>query len=214
MDWFENIKSIFELLYFVAGIALLVGIYLTFKQLKLMREDMVNNYKRNAVEKSIEYLNWFATSLLPLLNKSYEAIQGKKVIVYDNLKEYSFEFNDEVKLNKEVLESVRVKVSADFEDVSNQLEYFSAAMVSGLADEKLAFSPLAKMYCNYVEISYDLYCQSRSAKQGKTLYKNTIELYNMWSVRLRELELNESKMKLDKEIASLNPKSINPIGLE
>lgn len=212
MEIFEIIKSVVEFLYFLSGIGLLVGVYFGYAQLKTMRKDMEDNHKRNSVEKTIEYLNWFASTFVPLLASGYDKIDGKEVVVFKELKSYPFDFNEEVPRSEKITKSIAVKIEAEFDHISNQLEYFSAAMVSGLANEQLAFYPLSKIYCTYIENAYDFYCYSRVGARGKNLYKNTIELYNLWNDRLKDIELEESQKLLNEQRSKLNVKTIEPIG--
>lgn len=201
MDWFENIKSIFELLYFIASIALVIGLYFGYEQLKVMRKDILDNHKRNAVEKSIEYLDWFASSFIPESSNYYAALNGKKLPSFgENELTFNHDFSSDNKIN----ESVIIKNDNGVIDLCNKLEFFSAAINSGLADETLLITPLAKSYCEFIENNYDVYCSIRSRKNSKKLYENTRILYTNWSKQLIKFGLEEEKEEIKKREDALN----------
>lgn len=79
-------------------------------------------------------------------------------------------------------------------------------MMSGLADEELAFNPLADAFCQFVELNYDVYCESRKDSR-ETLFTHTIELYIMWKDRIESLHLQKENKRLKKRCLKFSQKA-------
>lgn len=211
MGWYTIIKEGLEVLYYIASIGLLAGIILATKQLKVMKTDFSSRNQRASVEKSIEYLNWYATIFLPETLKSKGILEDKNVITFDDVENKSFIYDENCKRDSQVISSINEKIDAGIVDLINQLEFFSAAMMSGLADEQLAFNPLASTFCSFVDDNYDVYCETRN--DGKEmLFTHTIELYNMWEERLRTIELSKKRALIDEQMSKVSNKTIPILG--
>ncbi|MEK3729683.1 hypothetical protein [Lysinibacillus sp. FSL W8-0953] len=214
MSWYQILKEVLENLYYIASIGLFAGIIVAGIQLKIMKADIQAKNKRASVEKSIEYLNWFATEFIPQCEEYQSKLSGKRVTIYPDIKNRTFSFNNEIHLKKpNVVESIKHKKSCGAVTLNNQLEFFSAAMMSGLADEELAFNPLADAFCQFVELNYDVYCESRKDSR-ETLFTHTIELYIMWKDRIESLHLQKEKQEIEEKMSKIQPKSIKVLGNE
>lgn len=207
MGWYTIIKEGLEVLYYIASIGLFAGIILATKQLKVMKTDFSSRNQRASVEKSIEYLNWYATSFLPDTLKSKELLKNKKILTFESVKNKSFIYDENCKRDDQVITSINEKIDAGIVELTNQLEFFSAAMMSGLADEQLAFNPLASTFCSFV----DVYCEMRN-EDKEMLFTHTTELYNMWEERLRTIELSKKKALIDEQMSKVSNKTIPILG--
>lgn len=214
MTMYQTSRDILEILYYIASIGLFVGILVAAKQLKVMKSDINSKNKRASVGKSIEYLNWYATEFIPEFDVYQEKLEGKKINVYYKMKNRNFDFDEGFSLESpNVMNSVAQKRENGAISLNNQLEFFSAAMMSGLADEELAFNPLAEAFCEFVEFNYDVYCYTR--RSGKdTLFTHTISLYEMWKERLESLELQKEKRKIDEKMSKITDKRVKVLGTE
>lgn len=193
MDWdslWNIIKDIILYGYYIAGIVLAVGVIIAGRQLKLMKKDNADKNKRAAIQKSIDYLDWFATKFIPEQGEFLKKLRGKNIMIYSELKEMPFVFNDEVNLdNEKVLENIILKHNAGAIHLINKLEFFSAAIISGLADEELTFNPVCNLFCEFVEFNYDVYCHSR--KNSTKKFTNTIQLYELWKGKIHNKDIEE-----------------------
>lgn len=212
MSWYLVIKEAVEILYFLSGVGLLIGLYFAYQQLKLMREEYNTNNKRAAVEKSMEYLNYFATTIIPL-NTTYS--NGLSKIAhqkYKGPKNDDFRFDQNCSFSSEYIRKfVDASIKSGASNLLNQLEYFSAALMSGLADEELAFIPLAEAYCETIEDLYPTICYTRK-KEGTNMFSNVIGLYKIWKDRLDLHDLAKDKTKIDEKMSKISPRSIKSIG--
>lgn len=218
-EFFSVIRPYLETLYFLASIALVAGVFIGIKQLKLVKEelnlvkeDMNVRFKRASVEKSIEYLNWFATAFIPVANTSFDKVKASGVPEYDGPFNAQFIFDTNCSTaNPDVIAKLKSCIENDSVAVLNQLEYFSAALMSGIADEELTFSPAAQTFCEFVEFFYPVICFHRP-DESSTMYSNTIKLYNMWNARLKKIDLERKRSKLDEDISNIEVNRIRSIG--
>jgi hypothetical protein len=88
-------------------------------------------------------------------------------------------------------------------------------LVTGVGDEQLAFAPLGQSLCQFVERHYPIYCAMRSGSKSSR-YQNTIQLYRMWSHRLKKFELGKEQQALSEALLKANKESIPilPLGSE
>ncbi|MFJ5788856.1 hypothetical protein ACIP9G_02110 [Lysinibacillus sp. NPDC093197] len=214
MFLYQILKEMLENLYYITSIGLFAGIVVASRQLKIMKADIQAKNKRASVEKSIEYLHWFATEFIPQFEDYQNKLSGKRINIYPNIKNRAFTFNSEINLKSpNVVESIKHKNNCGATTLINQLEFFSAAMMSGLADEELAFNPLADAFCRFVELNYDVYCDARNGVR-ETLFTHTIELYIMWKERLESLHLQKEKQVIEEKMSKIKHKSIKILGNE
>lgn len=206
-------KEILVVLYYIASIGLFTGILISIKQLKIMQSDIKTKNKRASIEKSIEYLNWFATEFIPEVDDYTLKLEGKRINVYPDIDKRTFKFNDTLNLrSRNVKNSIKIKHDNGAIYLCNQLEFFSAAMVSGLADEELAFNPLAESFCQIIELNYDVYCYARRHKD--TLYTNTIKLYKIWKDRLESINLQKEKELIEQKMSKIEHEKVKVLGLD
>lgn len=211
-QWISDIRPFVEFLYFIASIVLVAGIFIGIRQLKLVQRDMEVRYKRAAIEKSIEYLNYFATEFIPKCNRFDNEMRSEAILTYAGPYNKEFKFDIHCRSNDEnIKKQIDKSIDHGAIDLINELEYFSAAMLSGLADEELAFNPLAKIFCDTVESHYVILCDQRD-EDGSNLYSNTVELYSSWKGRLKKRALEMERNKIDQDISQIPDGRIRSIG--
>jgi hypothetical protein len=216
-----SIKDWFELIYYISGIVLIIGIVIGIKQLKIAKDEiklLKNDYevknKRAAIEKSIEYLNVFATEFIPKAGKVTLEIEKKVNQMYKGPINKEFRFDSNCNPDAQYIQDIiKASVECGAINVLNRFEYFSAAFVSGLADEDLAFSPLSRIYCEYIEGLYVILCYLRRDEDHNS-FDYTVQLYNTWEKRLEKTKLEKRRSKLDDEISKINTERIKYIGNE
>lgn len=210
MDWLSSIRPLLESLYFIASIGLFATVIIGLKQLKLLKKDIADRNKRAAVEKSIEYLNLFATEFIPHFDDYRVKLTRDGVILHQGPYEdfiFTSEFNAHVSSVKTYLDK---SFEHDGNNLANELEFFAAALLSGLADEELVFNPVAEIYCESIEHLYVIYCDTRKDSDSR-LFTHTIKLYKMWKARLNKLQ-EERNSKLRKASSTVGDQRIRSIG--
>jgi hypothetical protein len=213
MEWLNFLKETIVYLYYISGIILVTTVIIGLYQLQVLKDDIRTKNKRASVEKSIEYLSWFAKEFIPQRTSFNEKITDDGVILYNNKHVFNKKFTlDESQFTSEMKKEVIIRAEHDSEDLLNQLEFFSAAMLSGLADEELAFNPLATIFCEFIEDQFLLICYIRG-DQNLQLYSNMITLYNMWKNRLERKKIEMQHKDLEEKLSKIEDKSVKSIGV-
>jgi hypothetical protein len=214
---YNYIRSGLELLYFLSGVILIVTVWIGLKQLKIVSEDFKIKNKRASVEKSIEYLNWFATDFIPQTNLFFRKVASEDLQYYKGPFSDQFLFDVNCKReSKYITAYITFCNENEAMDLLNQLEYFSAALISGLADEELAFNPLGLIYCELVERMYPFYCNVRRNRNEdddrSSMFSYTIKLYNIWRKRIDRTKMERKRSILDESISKMPEERIKYIG--
>jgi hypothetical protein len=215
IKWFVILKEIIELLYYVAGVGLFGTLIVGLLQLNVLKKDLQIRNKRASVEKSLEFLKYYSDELLPLINKYYRELNKEipKPKSVKHLINETFTLNPK-ELDKEIIAETIVREKMGVTQILNKLEFFSIAMLNGITDESLIFTPVARDFCETFEEQYVVIALHRS--NGIAPYNNIVELYKVWNNKL-EIEKLESEMdeKAGKMLSMLqNRKSVKrPIGL-
>ncbi len=173
-----------------------------------MKKDMETRNKRLSVEKSIEFIERYKNNVFPLKSKHKNVMDQKGYGYFDNevkdLKEFPFSNEEEFK------RAYQKTIDTDVDNIFNELELFSSAFTSKLADEELAFQPLGKTFVRTVEQNYDTFCICRTTAP----YVNTLELYILWKDRLKKIELEREINKLEQARKKIKETKLTPIGVE
>ena len=197
----SDIQVVIETAYYVSGVFLLIGIGIGLYQLKILKKDLSDRNQRAAAEKSLEYLDFFSTSIMPAMEK------------YDNAMEVEVTKRESVSslndgkfllvpgdLNKELTAETIISHRLGIIRILNQLEFFGVAMLHGVADESIVFTPVGKVFCRFVE---DEYVPLSLLRSEGVPYKNLVELYSVWSSRIEyealQLQKEEAENKMKKQ---------------
>ncbi|WP_078390730.1 DUF4760 domain-containing protein [Shouchella patagoniensis] len=211
MTNFEVIRAVFEILYFIAGIGMIVTLLLGLKQLKVLKEDIETKNKRAAVEKSLEYMDDFSKTIIPIVNKMMVVFDEKDIPKVSPTLNDRF-LPDKTHETDEVKNFVFQVTELGALDVLNRLEFFSTAIVSGLADEEISFKPTVTSFTSIVMFLYPVVCDYR--KSDRNQFSNLIELYSVWSGKLKKEDLEYIRDKLDQNIAQIPEANIKSIGVK
>jgi len=206
----------FEMLYFVSGIVVAIAVVYGLKQIRVLKKDIRLRNERAAKEKAIEYGSRYLCNYVHLETAFFVDYQSEK------LRSYSGPIGDFT--SESVLRDVKRLDMAQkryalpsWLTAMNELEAISAAFTSGVADEATGFKIIGRSFCGTVQYDYDLIALSRDrAKDARGYWSNIVQLYKMWSPRLKEAELRQAKEQLDSRIAAVAAQStrIAPIGTE
>lgn len=214
MEWIykaiEAVRPFLEMLYFIASIGLFASVIIGLKQLKLVKKDMQFQYERAAKEKSIEYLNWFSKELLPKVNKCMKHIEES------DLPKNSGNMNDKFlpdasHKNEDVQAFIKKAKDNGVLDIINQLEFFSSAIINGVADESICYKPMVKSYTSIIALFYPVICDWR--KNDLNGFTNLIELFTIWNKKLQKENMEMAKQQLEQNIAEIQTRDIKSIGM-
>lgn len=202
-----NIKSMIEVAYYLSGIALIFGLYWAYKQFKhgvehieLLKKDMLNRSKRDAVNSSLDMLHMYAVRILPMMQDYKEKFQSEVPDPEVALNA----FNDDLtlrkpldQLGKVIVAELIVKQKSGLYQLLNELELFSVAIIERIVDEEVMFAPVALTFCEFIESEKLALSASRS--RGVP-FKNLVELCLKWESRLEieRLQMEAQYLELQK----------------
>lgn len=229
MNFFDDTKSIIENLYFISGPLLFLMSLIAIRQLKIAKDNIRTNSKREAALISAKEVDVFLEKIIPLGDSIF---MKKEAVKFPEFKGVIKNFtNDEfVDWDKEYTNVFFEKLDSlenlDLKFI-NLLEGFATYFTKGIADEEIAFSSVGKIYCRYVETYYPHITMLRGQNNPNKYYNNLIELYKLWKERLDKFQIEidllkkQDKIKEDiqnvekiKKGVSKKSKVIKPLGTE
>lgn len=181
--------------------------YLALKQISIAKEDIEIRSKRESISCAVDRIDFFRKEILIDLSNStsysnsnsFYRVRLKEFVIeeidsHPQGQKIQIEYNRRLKLANEN-ETYVVLIS----DIANKIESFAIPFVAGVADEKIAFNPLAEIYCEFVENHFYFYSYWRK-KGSINPYENTIKLYTVWVSKTRKHDLIKSRENIDKLI--------------
>ncbi|WP_143763758.1 hypothetical protein MKX34_11875 [Paenibacillus sp. FSL R5-0636] len=210
--WWIVLKDILGVLYSLSGIVLIIGVFVGIGQLKLLKKDLDIRNRRLAVETSLQYLNIYATEIIPEYEKY--AREFKKEVPKPSTSDHLFDGSFNLSLDqfsKELLAESIIKQKLGLISIYNRYEFFATGILNKLTDEDLVFIPTGKDFCETIRNEHLVISLFRNLG---TPYKNTIELYHKWQdridIEILELQKQEADAKIREKGDSY--KSSPPIG--
>jgi hypothetical protein len=209
-EFIGSIKPFFELLYFFAGIFLLVGLGFGYQQLRLIKQDIRIRNKRAAAEKAIEACDAYFSDYIALSGVQFKEQKAANVPVY---KGPIGDFTSK-SIAPNLLEGCVARMQLmSWVPALNRLEAMAAYFTAGVADESTGFKVIGRTFCSTVESNYDLISLSRRGEPN-AYWSNLVELYSLWRPRLTKSELDLAKQGIEKSISALQQKTVSPIGTD
>lgn len=178
----EQIKLIFEIIYFLSGPIIIFIVILGFRQLKFTRENAEIASKRESYSLASEQCKYYLEKIIPLQNKLDKAIEKNK-LNFDKLKLSINKRKIDIKYDRKIyLEEIK-KVLSEVNDVMNHLESFSLFFTSKIAEEKIAFKILGVTFCSNLKILLPLILHFNKKQRD---YISIMSLFFIWNERLRK----------------------------
>ncbi len=201
------IRPLVEILYFVAGIALTIGLALAFKQLALLKAESESRSRRSAAEKAIEAADLYFVEYIALTKVYFDTKITSKVPHYSGpIRDFS-----SASLPAELRDQCTNRFGLlNWLPALNRLESIAARFTTGVADEKVGFAIFGRTFCASVEDMYDLIAISRK-EEAVGYWSNIVQLYKVWHPRLTEAELKVARNSLDSRLSAMATSSIAPL---
>lgn len=201
-------KWFLDVLAAISGPAVAVFAFFGLRQIELTKEIAWKNERRRLFELTIEQCSFYekvCDGFISITNSMEEA----KVEYFDKC---SFQYADgEVKDFKlcdddEEIEKAQ-KFFPDLLRLFNKSNVYAVAMVTGIANEEVAYLTDGKAFCELFEKYFPVICfcclekkkESSEYEFDKSGWNHTFELYHIWRERLE-------KDKIKKELSSLDEK--------
>jgi hypothetical protein len=220
MTFFDHSKSIVENIYLLSGPFLLIVSAFGLKQLKIAKDNIKINSKRQAITLSFD-----------LCEKYERSLEEKCQIIERKMQELGINPNEIIQLNpsklnhftseiisnnefKKTIENYD-KLSKPLTDLANELEGFSIAFVKGIADEELAYDlQFTQFYHWSVMCLTEIYMTKNLNNKPveQILYSNLCEIYSIWKLRNEKEIIGRQVANLIKKESEIDSKTIIPIG--
>lgn len=211
--------KILEILYYCSNIIVAIcavfalwQILISKHQLKIERENQKTQLEREAQKYAIEQIAYFNNTIIPLENKIFKKLKGKKISFFDN-SNILFEGNSlriKAKMSKEDKDKI-LDVAEEVTSVINALEIYSTVLTSGLANEEFVYQIQGYSYCQTVE-QYLIFIIDDS--KGKTKKSSAVNLYFLWKSRLTKEKLISEKKKIERSLENTTDRTISIIGTD
>ncbi|RED54782.1 hypothetical protein [Cohnella lupini] len=214
VDWIDKARPYLEALYFVASIGLAASLFIGMQQIKLVKKDMIDRSRRSAAEKSLEYLDRYATRILPAMQEYNKKFKAEVPNPIDTSAYYNDDFNYPLDLlEKSLIAEFIVKQNCGISQLLNELESFSVAINEGVVVDEIMFTPISRTLCNFIKEEHLYFSVIRNIGSP---FKNLIDLYFRWSERIEVNNLELQKMEVENKIRQKGNrhKSRPPIGTE
>ena len=191
--WCNNAHFVLEILYFLSGISVAIGVVYSIRQYMLSRKDVTLKYSREVNAVTTDQLKMFYTEIVPL----YEEMENKGVKF--------FYFDEKVTIvkfdNAEILESAKKY----YDSLSDQdyycekakkilinIQLMSANFEFGCADEKMVKEIILDKFLCVFEAVFPLLTRENDTR----LYQSCVDLYNAWRVEKKTKQIKSENEKL------------------
>lgn len=198
----------------ISQVVIAVAASVGLTQLWIAKNDIKIRSQREAMTLAAQQIDRFRENI-PQIDK----LLAMLVLLKSNKRIRLDEYTHEEVQNKYLEEYKSFEINftnPDYQrlmvDVGNIMESFSVYFSEKIADEEIAFLPIAPMFCEVVERNYFFYCFHR--KQRPFLYNHTIKLYSLWSKKIKKNNLLFQQETLSREIATVDVASPRPLGTE
>jgi len=206
-----DIRPYLETAYFVAGIALAVGLLFARAQLKAFQVDTRIRNERTAKEKAVEACRFYLVEHMMTEKLFYDAKRVKKLHNYvGNTGNFTVSsLSDSQKAHGLALMGVE-----ELRQTLNELEIICSLFVSGVADEKTGFQIIGRSLVNSIETNYDVITLFRDDNKFQPYWYNIVELYQVWKARFEREILKGSVDQIQEKLKNTPDVKITPIGGE
>jgi len=203
-----NIKPFLELFYFLSGIAIAICAIIALKQLKISKDAMKINAKRDSLKFTAEQCDNYIKNIHPLHIELNAQIEKYNVKLFEGWKVEII--NDSIIFTNEnnTVKNDAQPVAEIITNTLDAMEAFSNYFIFELADEEMAYSSVSSSFIAVVEKLMPVIFHF--IKLG--YYRNTVQLFALWKSRNDRHLLLINKEKLDEELSQLPNKCIVPIG--
>ncbi|MES2442040.1 MAG: hypothetical protein V4574_04355 [Pseudomonadota bacterium] len=199
-----------EFLRLLASLALAVGVFIAYAQLKHVRRDYSARMERAAKEKAIEASEKYLGEVVTLSNAFFSHRKE------NSIPEYSGPVGDFSKssLEKPNIDELK-RICWEGIAPLNKLETVAAMFISRVADERTGYRIIGRSFCDTVKFQYDIIVRSKVTEDAQPYWYNIIELYKIWSPRIQVEELSSDARKIHESLKNLAVSdALPPLGSE
>jgi len=200
--WLPYVRTILELLYFVAGISIAVAAFIGLQQVKaaaaqvkiasdqlnFSREIASNSAKREAAKLAAEQCKYFAEKCVPAFKVLLDKYKGQNLSFLQsrlrpNEPQFVIKEGEFVNVNCDAALAIKEFPQVEMEGLAylNGLEYFAMLFAAGVADEDIGYRETALAFCEGVNYCMVAVYHLRSQNHGR--FDSVIRLFEVWNRR-------------------------------
>lgn len=204
-----SVSDVADIIIAAGTIAGLAGIVVAIKSIRI-------SSRREAALQACQQLDEFREKIIPETSiarlEKFTFADFPKVANFNFTMKECVESEQTIRSSAEKLNNYRYEnpftskqenLQITVTNIENFLESFSARFTHGVADEKIAFTSISKIFCDFVEKYWFTYCEVRNGSPAD-LFDSTIKLYRLWKTRMRKSLKEHVIKKLKKSVASDN----------
>lgn len=206
--WAEWAQAIIVVIGGIVAIGMLILYYYEYRK---EREEFRRAGERQRVEKAIELAKQFAKDTIPLIGDIFELtknetyrkdvikrITGKSKLNFDYPEAISLVRDKAILAEKDIENLENLGIINKIDDLLNELEAMSIALIKNVADEETVYQSLHGIFITTIQYLYlNIALKNIGVAQGpEKLYTGCIELYCKWQYRKMENTMKwENKAK-------------------
>jgi hypothetical protein len=225
--WFQYLRAVLELLYFLSGIGVVVAVGLAFKQvraavgqlriaseqLSLTKTLAEANNRREAVKLASDLCRYFAEHVVPALTALVQQCRTQGVTFYGLPPKPAFALKDgeftQADFDMKTLAVEIPKVDKEIIEYLNALESFAIPFAAGVAADDIGFQETAHAFCTGVTMCMPavFFVMTTQGVQFASLRK----LYNIWNDRIMAKAMAPAVKQMQQFIEETAKKKIDTI---
>lgn len=212
INWFTFMRDILEIIYFISGPVIAIGVIYAIKQYWQMKKDIFNKYEREIVSSTINDVHHFNTTIQPLYKKYLDSLNGVMIFSYD-LSYQSLTQKELLDASNNFFNSINESSVFKAEEVIKEMNKFALSYTFGLSDEKKAKSIIGVQYIEFFESLLFLF--SIYTEKGNMNFNDAYELYKIWNnenLINKATQTIKEKEKIINEIKAAAQTNLRPIG--
>lgn len=206
---FCNIKAILEILYLIGGIFISVTVFIAFWQLKLTKETLVINSKRDAFRITAEQCENYLKNIVPLHLELNSQIEKNNVKCFDYWKVEIINNAISISHDPPIVNNDSQPVIDIIITTLDAMEAFSNYFIFGIADEEKAYRSVGSSYIAIIEKLMPVIM--KFTEMGH--YRNTVDLFAMWKGKNDKQRLYSDLHELSDKLSQIPNNYIQPIGI-
>jgi hypothetical protein len=214
---FQEVRNVFELLYFAAGISLvfiaakgLAQINIAVQQLETTKRIAQDSAKRDAYRLAQQQSLEFGTLLMERFSNQLAEARSAGITLWDRTHSFKVHDGEIVEHTFDRKEIDAAMAASDPVGLLNAFEGFAMFFVTGMADAEIGYRETAIAFCQITSKYMPALWRLRDSRRA--MYKSVIELYEMWFDQLQVEDLQATKQKIETTISTVKLKSVRPIG--
>jgi hypothetical protein len=205
----SRIRNILEIIYFISTPVLLIVATIGLKQISVSKENSRINSLRDSYKLASQQCSYFLSTIIPLYNKVDNSIDAKSITVLSE-KEVSIK-NKTIKINNKKFLAENdniVTILPEIMEALNATEAFSVFIISGVADEQIAYNSIGHTFCSCVHKLLPIIIVCGHG----VCYKNVLNLFMSWHNKENKQKLISDKCRIEKDLDNISSFNIKSIG--